>query len=335
MPGSATSTFTDAEEYRAELSETFGGLVVAAPGAFAARVAQVTLHHFQLLRARETLSRAAFVALLPERVFISFSCCTTSSLIWRGLTLAPGEIVLHAIGERLHQRTVGPCCWGFIALSPAWLAAACKTATGSKRALPEFGRILRPTSRDRRYLIHLHCQAARLAETRPHILGHPQVIHSMEQELEGALMACLTNSEARPESDAVRHANEILIRFEDAFAEHSHRRLRLAELCRGLGVADRTFHSWCQTFLGVSPQRYMRLRRLHLVHAALLRAGGKGASVAEITREAGFAAPGRFAALYRSAFGEAPSATLRRPSERWEKSRRGSICIATGPTAEG
>jgi hypothetical protein len=75
-------------------------------------------------------------------------------------------------------------------------------------------------------------------------------------------MACLTNSEARPESDAVRRANDIMGRFYVAIWEHPDRSPGLADLCRSLGVADRMFHAWCRTFLGVAPQRYMCLRRL-------------------------------------------------------------------------
>jgi AraC-like DNA-binding protein len=312
MPGSATSSFTDAEEYRAELSGIFAGFVVLAPGAFSACTTRITLRRFHLLRARESQPRVAFLSLPPERVFISLSSGPARSLIWRGLALEPGELMLHGLGERLHQRIVGPCCWGFIALPPASLAAACTTATGSTGALPELGRVLRPSPRDRQHLFRLHREAARLAEIRPHILGHPEVVHAMEQELEGVLMACLTNSEVRPETDASRRASEIMVRFEEVLATHPYRKLRLAEVSRGFGVSDRMIHSFCLTFLGVSPQRYMRLRRLHLVRAAILRADGERISVAKLARHAGFTQLGWFAALYRAAYGETPSTTLQR-----------------------
>ena len=71
-------------------------------------------------------------------------------------------------------------------------------------------------------------------------------------------------------------------------------------------------HSFCVTFLGVSPQRYMRLRRLYLVRAAILRADGEPILIAELARNAGFTQLGWFAGLYRATFGETPSTTLRR-----------------------
>jgi AraC-like DNA-binding protein len=312
MPGSATSSFADAEEYRAELSDIIAGPVVLAPGEFTASATRITLRRFDLLRARESLPRVAFLSLPPERVFISVSSDPARSLIWRGLTLEPGELMLHGPGERLHQRIVGPCCWGFIALSLPSFSAACKTATGSKRALPELGRIFRPSPRDRQHLLRLHRAAARLAENRPHLLRHPEVVHAMEQELEDVLMACLTNSEVRRESDASRRANEIMVRFEEVLAVHPYRKLRLGEVSRGFGVSDRIIYSFCATFLGVSPQRYMRLRRLHLVRAAILRADGPPVHIAALARNAGFTQLGWFAGLYRATFGEMPSTTLRR-----------------------
>jgi AraC-like DNA-binding protein len=304
MPGSATSSFADVEEYRAELSDIIAGPVVLAPGAFTASATRITLRRFRLLRAQENLTRVAFLSLPPERVFISVSSGPARSLIWRGLTLEPGELMLHAPGECVHQRIAGPCCWGFIALSLASFAAACTTATGSTQALPELGRILRPSTRDRQHLLHLHRAAARLAENRPHLLRRPEVVHAMEQELEGVLMACLTNSEVRREADANRRANEIMVRFEEVLAAHPYRKLRLAEVSRRFGVSSRVIYSFCATFLGVSPQRYMRLRRLHLVRAAILRAEGQRGHVAELARHAGFTQLGWFAGLYRATFGE-------------------------------
>jgi AraC-like DNA-binding protein len=159
--------------------------------------------------------------------------------------------------------------------------------TEPARALPALGRILRPSPRDRRRLLRLHREAARLAETRPQILGHPEVARAMEQEFEGALMACLTNSEARPETDAIRRASEIMVRFEEVLAARPCRKAHLSDMCRGFGVSERTMHSFCVAFLGVSPQRYMRLRRLNLVRAAIVRADGESARVAELARDAG------------------------------------------------
>ena len=86
----------------------------------------------------------------------------------------------------------------------------------------------------------------------------------------------------------------------------------MQQLCELIGVRDRTLRSCCAEFLGVSPTRYVLLRRLKQARIALREADPATASVAEIARACGFTELGRFAGVYQSAFGETPSATLRR-----------------------
>jgi AraC family ethanolamine operon transcriptional activator len=61
---------------------------------------------------------------------------------------------------------------------------------------------------------------------------------------------------------------------------------------------------------GVSPQRYLLLRRIHEAHRAL-REGDRAGSVTDVALRFSFWELGRFAGQYRAEFGELPSATLR------------------------
>jgi transcriptional regulator GlxA family with amidase domain len=171
--------------------------------------------------------------------------------------------------------------------------------------------LLRPHARDAARLRRLHAQACRLAETRPKALTHPEVARAIEQGLIHALATCLA-SKALEYPAARRHHARIMVRFEEVLAEHLNRPLPMRELCALIGVSDRTLRSCCAEFLGISPSRYMLLRRLKAVRIALRDADPAATSVAQIADSHGFTELGRFAVTYRTAFGESPSTTLRR-----------------------
>jgi transcriptional regulator GlxA family with amidase domain len=106
-----------------------------------------------------------------------------------------------------------------------------------------------------------------------------------------------------------------MTRFEIALCKSVNRKITLPDLCAEIGVAERTLRMCCHKFLGVSPMRYLLLRRLNNARAALRRADDSTASVASIAREHQFVELGRFAATYRAAFGETPLTTLRRRAQ--------------------
>jgi transcriptional regulator GlxA family with amidase domain len=86
----------------------------------------------------------------------------------------------------------------------------------------------------------------------------------------------------------------------------------MSELCALTGVNERTLRSCCAEFLGISPSRYVLLRRLKQARTALRDADRATVSVEEIARACGFTELGRFAGAYQTVFGETPLTTLRR-----------------------
>ena len=233
-------------------------------------------------------------------------------MVWDGVELQPGEIVLHSRAERFHQRTAGSCRWGLIGLAPAQLKRYSEAVVGKAVGAPPAARILRPAARASARLLRRHAQACRLAETKPKMLAHPEVARALEQGIIHALMTCLQTTRAAGNGLARQHHRRIMVRFEEVLAEQLSQPLRMQQLCELIGVRDRTLRSCCAEFLGISPSRYVLLRRLKQARIALREADPAAASVAEIARACGFTQLGRFAGVYQSAFGEPPSATLRR-----------------------
>jgi len=86
--------------------------------------------------------------------------------------------------------------------------------------------------------------------------------------------------------------------------------LFVLDLCRKLGVSERTLRYAFQEIRGLSPMAYFKAGRLNAVRLELKAANADASSVYEIARRWGFWHPGEFAADYRRLFGELPSQTL-------------------------
>jgi AraC-like DNA-binding protein len=311
MPGGGTSTFVDPGDHQAGLSPVRIDFLAISRGALKVDLTWATLHHLQLLHSEEDLPRIAYVSLTPMLIFVGFTTRPDPPMRWGGVELQPDDIILHSEGERFHQRTTGPCSWSLLGMDPEHFERYCGSLSGGTVSAPAGAQILRPAARHSARLRRLHAQACRLAETRPKILAQPEVARAIAQGLTSALVTCLP-AKARDDGAASRHHAGIMIRFEEVLADRLGRSLHLPELCRLIGVTDRTLRYCCAEFLGISPSRYMLLRRLKLVRIALRDADPATASVAEIAGGCGFTELGRFAGIYRTAFGEAPSTTLRR-----------------------
>jgi AraC-like DNA-binding protein len=309
MAESGTTTFTDPDDYRARMGGTRVNLVVTSRGDFKARLTWLKLRHLNVFRGSESLPRIAYVSLPPARVVISFPTSTTAPT-WRGVELRFGDVIFHGCGECAHHWTSGASDWGVISLPSEQLAIYGKALTGLEMAPRPVGRVLRPSSIAAAYLMQLHSEACRLAETRHDIVSHPEVVRALEQELIHALVNCLKADDAEDSPEAGRDRSEIMVRFEEALTVPVCRPRTMSELCGDIGVSERTLRTCCSAFLGMGPARYVQLRRLNLARAAL-REAGPATDVAKIARRHGFSDLGRFTSAYRAAFGETPSATPR------------------------
>ena len=84
----------------------------------------------------------------------------------------------------------------------------------------------------------------------------------------------------------------------------------LVDLCMVTGVSQRWLHRCFIDVIGVSPYRYVRFARLSKAHEILLAADKRPKLVKSLALSLGYRLSGRFAAEYRSVFGENPSETL-------------------------
>ncbi|WP_308405175.1 helix-turn-helix transcriptional regulator [Streptomyces sp. B93] len=93
--------------------------------------------------------------------------------------------------------------------------------------------------------------------------------------------------------------------------DHADQPLTVAEIAAAAHVTVRALQYAFRRHLGTTPLAYLRRTRLAHAHRDLQAADPLGgATVADIAARWGFAHPGRFAALYRDAYGTSPSHTL-------------------------
>ncbi len=170
-------------------------------------------------------------------------------------------------------------------------------------------------------LLLLHEAAGHLAKTASDILAKPEVARAIEEALVEAMILCLTEGHSGDVRNVHRHRATVMGRLEEVLASTPDRPLYMPQLCATVGSSYTTLRDCCQQYLGMSPKRYLWLRRMHLVRRDLRRADAETTTVTEIATDYGFWELGRFAGAYRSLFGEPPSAALCRPPGRLKTGR--------------
>ena len=134
----------------------------------------------------------------------------------------------------------------------------------------------------------------------------------MEQALVEAMVFCLADGQCHDARNVQRSRARVMRRVEEMLMANPDEPLYMAELAAQVGMSYWTLRDCCLEFLGMSPKRYLWLRRMHLARRALQRADAERTTVTEIASDYGFWELGRFSVAYRSLFGESPSTALRR-----------------------
>lgn len=314
MLRSGMSTFDNPDRFQAQFRGGDVDLVFTAPGTFKARQTWVELPHLSLVATRENIARIASRSFRPGRTYISFPVHVDSGVIWNGVSLRSNEIILHRPCSRTFDRWDN-ASWNFISVDPAHLHAIGMAMTGRAWVGRDLDLILTPSLAAVTRLRRLHAKACKLAETNPNMLMHREVGRAIEQEMIRVLIDCIyTGAEDRSAKTLARHI-AIMSALEDVLTANIERDVALPELFDTVGVPERTLRLYCNMFLGMGPRRYLQLRRLNRVRAALQNADPETTLVAQIAQRYRFSELGRFAAAYRAVFCETPSETLRRKKQ--------------------
>ena len=230
-----------------------------------------------------------------------------------GIGIADGQISSTGLDWEWYLRSSADCGLGYMSLAPQDLGAASKAIIGCELEPATFAYSLAPSAPLLLRLRQLHEAADHLANTAPDLLANPEVARAIEQALVEAMVFCLADNPFKDVPNIHRQRARVIRRLEDALMANSGQPLYMAELSAQVGASYWALRDCCLEYLGMSPKRYLWLRRMHLARRALRSADAEGTTVTEIASDYGFWEFGRFSVAYRSLFGEPPSAALRRP----------------------
>jgi AraC-like DNA-binding protein len=316
MPSSTVRIFAELDAYHAGIRAERVEGVVTARGNFHAELTRIDLDRLLMQRAEEDLPRVLLYAARPGRVAIIFATDEVQPAMHvSGMALARGDVIAWDSKLEVHHRSAAACRWGTMSLRREDLAVISEAIAERELKPPPFAHSMRPLAPVLARLMNLHEAASHLAKNAPDILAKPEVGRAIEQGLVEAMVWCLTSGDAANARSAHHHHAAVMRRLEEVLQANSEEPLYMAELCTAARASYPTLRACCQEHLGMSPKRYLWLRRMHLAQRALRGAGPEGTTVTDIATNYGFWELGRFAVAYRSLFGESPSTTLRRPPE--------------------
>jgi AraC-like DNA-binding protein len=258
----------------------------------------------------ESAPRLKHVNLSSTRAFTTFIVKPGPEVIKDGIELRSDGVVRHSVGSSFFERTTGPTHWGVVSI-PIDRVDILSMMAGRDLAPPRMSLIVIPPKAAFDCFLRLHEAAVTLAEHAPAVLTSSEAALG----LEASLIECLCDlaeGETVKECWTEQCHSIVMQRFRRLLEDSPDTAIYLPETCVTIGVSQRTLRYCCQEQLGMSPKRYLVVRRLHLAQRALSAAVAGETTVTEIATEFGFWHLGRFSCDYKSLFGESPSDTLAR-----------------------
>ena len=151
-----------------------------------------------------------------------------------------------------------------------------------------------------------------------------------KEELESSLLSIFFELVQTRETGRSRVAGKVSVGLkhlklaQEFIEENLGGTIRMEDMAAVVGVSSRLLQLRFLEHFQMSPQQYVRWRRLHLVHKALERAVPETCTVIQVAMQYGFCHPSRFSMYYQQMFGETPSTTLR------SRVRRRAVFVPAG-----
>jgi AraC-like DNA-binding protein len=315
MPSSSVRTFTEPDEYAPAGQHSHTRLLAIKRHAnFSANFTAIDLIDLRINQFADTLPRIARIGMVGNRILFGFLTQPGASPITDGMEMELDRLYqARANGQEYYRQTLDRTSFVSLSLPPEAMAGIDDLA--SRMPAHDGHTTYAPPPAALAKLRRLNEAAGTLAEQAPGVLASRQAARGLEQAFIGAIVDCVDGEVSWEDRSALRQHAAIMRRFHGKIEESADRPLYIPEICKAIGVSERTLRTCCDEDLGMGPKHYLMLRRMNLARRALLRADATRTSVTAVATDYGFWELGRFSVEYRVLFGEAPSATLQRAPE--------------------
>lgn len=257
----------------------------------------------------------AFATSRPGNAVVQLPLENAEALLLNGVAGFRGILGTYGGGAELLRTSLRPCRHSALILSMDAADALLEPPPDSALLRSKAYAFLRPDTEALERASRIIRAAQDTADTCPGIFEEAEARRALRDSLLGALRPLL-----RPPSDASvavaprgAAARRRIVAAADEFLRlHIERPVYTEDLCDALGVSASSLADAFRGVFAVSPHRFLKLRRLALVRAALRMREGPVPLVKTIALSNGFWHLGQFSHDYRAAFGEMPSETLAR-----------------------
>jgi AraC-like DNA-binding protein len=306
--------FQDFEDMEAAIRHADARLYQRGAGRLRGGMLSVRLPHATLQCGWQQVGHVSYAALDPGMCGLLLALQSDGESNCNGHAIHDGGIVLYGPSAEHFAFTTAGAKWATFILPVEELSKTAAALAGwEPDQFPKTCRLVQP---DRTALRALHdtllC-ALSVAESSPEVLQEAAARSGMEHSILTGFMNAMACSEAAgPWTDraALSHSRAVA-RAQEFCQGRWDTPIYIADLCAASGVSERTLRNAFLNIYGISPNRYLKMRRLDQVRRTLKRADPDAVTVGRIATQFGFWDMSRFAVDYKALFGESPSRTLR------------------------
>jgi AraC family transcriptional regulator, ethanolamine operon transcriptional activator len=255
-----------------------------------------------------------FAKVAADSAVLQLPLENVETLLLNGVACQPGVVGIYACGAELLRANPQPSSFAALILPFGSIERLLEPPRRSKLLCPGGSALLQAESATRARYERVVLAAHEAALSVPELFKVEQSRLALREALLHAARDLIIPEHA-PETRMPRNSQamrRIVGSADEYLRTHMDRPIYTEELCDVLAVSASSLADAFRAVFMISPHRFLKLRRMSLVRAALQSRDGPVPLVKSVALGHGFWHLGQFAHDYRETYGEAPSETLER-----------------------